>query len=87
MKMRRLTLKVQFRLQGQILGLKMTLSANLRIFIGTLRLGFSTTNAFCQNVKPPKDRFLSKDMKIAAEMIRDGSIWNCVKEHVMAYED
>lgn len=34
-----------------------------------------------------KDRFLSKDMKIAAKMVRDGSIWNCVKEHVMAYED
>lgn len=41
----------------------------------------------CQNEKPPKDRFLSRDMKIAAEMIRDGSIWNCVREHVLAYED
>ena len=41
----------------------------------------------CQNEKPSKDRFLSRDMKIAAEMIRDGSIWNCVREHVSAYED
>lgn len=44
-------------------------------------------NEVHQNDKPSIDRFLSRDMKIAAEMIRDGSVWNCVKEHVLAYED
>ena len=34
-----------------------------------------------------KDRFLSKDMKIIAKMIRNGSIWECVREHVESYQD
>ena len=34
-----------------------------------------------------RDRFLSRDMKICAKLIRDGTIWNLVKDHIEAYED